>query len=478
MGYALGVACIFALAALVVEYGMRLVRLPGRWAIVCTMGCSVIVPIFHLYEPTVPTASPISTPTLDVGNTLFLITSALPKANDVRIFDAPLVGLWIVVSSVFLSILIATQIRIRRVTSSYDRDVVSGTSVLRSGTLGPAVVGWLKGNIVLPRWADEVDERWRELMVQHEREHLRKGDAQLLLAAVLLGVLLPWNLPLWWMVYRLRRAIELDCDQRVLGSGVDVLSYGALLLEVSRRRTRTTLPLIAFAVSKSFLSRRVDAMTQHMSKFRLPRLLGSLGAGLFLVVMACELPGPTGVEEGLAGPPLVEVTIVQPDSNAEKDLRSIAESDSLASIPESILEQIEIGIYQHGSDSALREVTEAALAEISERLTTFNLSTFNAKSQLAEYSWRFGEMETPTSVYIGTAEDLPAEQRAVDVYAVANDSTLVRVPQEIVERMRQGKFLLSVYESNGVAQIVLESADGRNRAVFDGIPTEYSEQRE
>ena len=32
-------------------------------------------------------------------------------------------------------------------------------------------------------------------------------------------VLMPWNLPLWWQWRRLRFAIEVDCDARVLASG-------------------------------------------------------------------------------------------------------------------------------------------------------------------------------------------------------------------------------------------------------------------
>ena len=50
----------------------------------------------------------------------------------------------------------------------------------------------------------------------HERSHLDAGDPRLIALAVTLLVLMPWNPLLWWQFRRLRRAIEVDCDTRVL----------------------------------------------------------------------------------------------------------------------------------------------------------------------------------------------------------------------------------------------------------------------
>jgi hypothetical protein len=205
-----------------------------------------------------------------------------------------------------VTLLLFAQASLSKRVAAYREDEVCGTRVLRSPALGPAVVGWLKSSIILPAWVDHVGNEWRYLMVQHEQEHARCRDVQLLSLAALVVTLQPWNLPLWCLLFRLRRAIELDCDQRILSSGVDVRLYGNLLLEVSRRRLWSPLPVVGLAVTRSFLARRVDAMTQHMRAFRFPKAVLSLAAGVALMVIACELPAP--VELATTAPPaLLEV---------------------------------------------------------------------------------------------------------------------------------------------------------------------------
>jgi len=70
-----------------------------------------------------------------------------------------------------------------------------------------------------------------------EQSHLVAGDPRLLTGALCLLVFMPWNLPLWWQLRRLRRAIEVDCDARVLNAGHDVNRYGETLLEVGQRHS-------------------------------------------------------------------------------------------------------------------------------------------------------------------------------------------------------------------------------------------------
>ena len=58
-------------------------------------------------------------------------------------------------------------------------------------------------------------------VIAHEQSHLEARDPQLFTLALALLVFMPWNLPLWWQLRRLRYAIEIDCDARVLKGGVD-----------------------------------------------------------------------------------------------------------------------------------------------------------------------------------------------------------------------------------------------------------------
>jgi beta-lactamase regulating signal transducer with metallopeptidase domain len=128
--------------------------------------------------------------------------------------------------------------------------------------MAPAVVGFLRGRVVIPRWAMEAGAGERAMMVRHETEHLAGRDPQLLLFALALLIAMPWNLPLWYMVRRLRLAVEVDCDRRVLAAGhTDVRAYGTLLMSVGQRRSTGAFPVAAFSRPRSLLEHRIDRMT-------------------------------------------------------------------------------------------------------------------------------------------------------------------------------------------------------------------------
>src|SRR6185312_13070046 len=91
----------------------------------------------------------------------------------------------------------------------------------------------------------------------HEREHVVACDQLLLLAGVLCVSVAPWNPLLWWQLRRLRFAIEVDCDARVLRQGTDPRRYGEMLLAVSERHARTPLAAVALTEPASHLERRI-----------------------------------------------------------------------------------------------------------------------------------------------------------------------------------------------------------------------------
>ena len=107
--------------------------------------------------------------------------------------------------------------------------VVAGAPVLVTDDVGPAVVGLLRPRIVVPRWVTHAPRTQQSAVLAHEQSHLEARDPQLFTLALALLVFMPWNLPLWWQLRRLRRAIEIDCDARVLEGGIDAASYGETL---------------------------------------------------------------------------------------------------------------------------------------------------------------------------------------------------------------------------------------------------------
>ena len=136
----------------------------------------------------------------------------------------------------------------------------AGTSAVLTVLLLGSVIRVSRGS---PRWAVQGDRAVRSLILKHEEEHILSGDPKLLLLGMMLSVLMPWNLALYWMAHRLRLAVELDCDARVLERPeFDVRTYGALLLEVGSRRAPLTVTGLSFSRPRSDLAARIERMTQ------------------------------------------------------------------------------------------------------------------------------------------------------------------------------------------------------------------------
>jgi len=176
---------------------------------------------------------------------------------------------------------------------------VQGMRVLVSRDFGPGVIALGRAQIVLPDWALQLESALQELMVQHEAEHLRARDHTLILLGLMLLVLCPFNAVLWWQFRRLKLAIEMDCDARVLAGRRDVRRYAALLLDVGERSRTSHLVFAAFAAPPHAIERRIRVMLDRKPRSRL-LTAGLAGAGaLVIAVLACQTPEPQSPEEPL-----------------------------------------------------------------------------------------------------------------------------------------------------------------------------------
>ena len=159
------------------------------------------------------------------------------------------------------------------------------------------LAGVLRGRVVLPRWALGLEPAQRRLMVLHEAEHVRAGDPQLALAGLVVCALMPWNVAAWWQLGRLRLALEMDCDARVLARSDDVRSYGSLLLEVGQRRGAGLA--VGLAETRSSLERRIRMMTETTTGRRTLRALGLAAVSGGVLAMACETPVVASAVRGI-----------------------------------------------------------------------------------------------------------------------------------------------------------------------------------
>ena len=203
---------------------------------------------------------------------------------------------WLLASAVALTLLAMVHLRIRRARREWAEAEMFGMRVRIAPDVGPAVVGVVRPQIVVPRWLLARSPSEQELVLAHEREHLGARDHLLLVAGCAIVALVPWHPAAWWMLSRLRLAIELDCDARVLRRGVPARTYGTLLIDLAARCTGFRVGATALADEGSHLERRLLAMKTDRTKRSLLRA-GVLGSAAALALLAaCEAKVPTGPE--------------------------------------------------------------------------------------------------------------------------------------------------------------------------------------
>ncbi|MDQ8162949.1 MAG: M56 family metallopeptidase [Gemmatimonadota bacterium] len=187
-----------------------------------------------------------------------------------------------------------------------ERHDIAGVTVHVTDALGPAVIGVRNPRIAVPAWLLERSAHEQRLVITHEQSHIAAHDPLLLLAACLAVALMPWNPIAWFALARLRLAIELDCDRRVLGTGASTRQYGQLLIALSSHvprfthggvaRTPLALTSPAFSYHPSHLERRLITMTARPSQFVRSRRIGSGLLATITLLAACESQLPTAAE--------------------------------------------------------------------------------------------------------------------------------------------------------------------------------------
>ena len=201
-------------------------------------------------------------------------------------------GAWLVASFSCVVWLFAAAWRVDQLRRSCRAGWLRGERVLVSDNAGPAVVGVLRYRIVIPSWVEELDGNSQRLILAHGREHVCARDPLALHAALLLVALMPWNIALWFALHRLRAAIEIDCDTRVLRAGSSpTKDYCRLLVKVAERAIDSSSPLLALATPVTLLERRIESMLSSRRLWERRTLVPAAGA-LVLLAGACRTPRP------------------------------------------------------------------------------------------------------------------------------------------------------------------------------------------
>ena len=267
--YTVVVSALLGAAALFAERAARLRRASTRsiWAaaivaslLLPTVISSVSVQLPPVFTPAAnsPAIALRDTTSSKLAPALIAGASAAfsPAANP----DPMLKRAWSALSAAMLLALAASSIALTLRKRRWPQATVAGATVYIAPDAGPAVVGLLRPRIVLPAWLAKAPPAQQALVIAHEQAHIDARDPQLLTVALCLLVLMPWNLPLWWQLRRLRHAIEVDCDARVLRAGHDLQQYGAALIDVGQRQSGFVGAVAAMAESRSLLEQRIRLM--------------------------------------------------------------------------------------------------------------------------------------------------------------------------------------------------------------------------
>ena len=298
MLYCLGIGLAFVIVGHALERGLHLAGRATRWAWVIAIVGSYLVPVaawlrpeaFATFAVPIPVVAE-SGPGLPTSTTFTNLDQLPPSAFSLADLDRPLRWAWMIASlalTLFVGVGARRLIALRR---RWRQANVDGRKVLISPTVGPAVVGVWSPSVVLPEWALDVSQHERAMMFAHEEQHMRAGDPALNGLGFLLLVLAPWNLALWWQWRRLRLAVEVDCDARVLAAGCSAVAYGDLLLRVGHQRRRM-VGVAAFGEPVSFLESRIRRMVASVPRWRWAGVAGALIVAGGAIVAACEAPRP------------------------------------------------------------------------------------------------------------------------------------------------------------------------------------------
>ena len=304
MLYCIGIGLALTLAAYAAERALYLAGRPTRWAWSGALIGTLFLPIAATVRPQafrvipVPLAEPTRAPAAAAAAALpqgtAPSTPVSGRALRLSDFDGVLRWGWGLSSVAALLVLAAAAARLVALRRRWRTALVDGRSVLLADDVGPAVAGLWPPRVVIPAWALNLTQTQRRLMLAHEDEHVRARDPWLLAAGTAALVLAPWNLALWWLSQRLRLAVEMDCDARVLAREGDAPAYGELLLRVGQHRARLPLGAPALSEPASFLGRRIRRMVTALPRWRWAGATAASMLAAAAILAACEAPRPVG----------------------------------------------------------------------------------------------------------------------------------------------------------------------------------------
>ncbi|HKW48788.1 MAG TPA: M56 family metallopeptidase, partial [Gemmatimonadaceae bacterium] len=291
MLYSVAVGLCVVAAAAAGDVLLRMGRLPIRFvwivAVLVSLALGAIAPLRARHSRNATGAE------VDLSSLAIVQTSIQSVEQHVPATGKYLAGLWALATVLVAGSFIVVYARMHRARRAWPMVDLEGHRVRLSPDAGPIVMGLVRPEIIVPRWVLLRSREEQRVILNHELAHVEASDPILLGIVCVFVALMPWNPALWICLERLRLAIELDCDARVLRAGVSPRSYGTLLVDVAERASRMRFAATALADDASHLHQRILAMQSR--RFSHPMLRGASAAfvGLAALLVACDAKMPT-----------------------------------------------------------------------------------------------------------------------------------------------------------------------------------------
>ena len=312
MLYAALIGALVTVAAVATSAVVAALRLPSRFVWVVSIALSLAWPIAAVVQRLMPAEqAPIRVMPFAISvQPVQVISGGGGGPNRALLVDGALVALWLALS-VLLLVRLAQSIKsLRNRRREWRSEQLDGVSVCISENVGPAVVGLRSMDVVVPEWITALDASLRAIVLRHELEHRTARDPHLLFMSTLAVALMPWNIALWIQARRLRLAVEVDCDARVLREHPSTERYGLLMLTIAQRRSIAP-PVFAPMLSEptSHLERRILAMQPSTRRIARLTVVGGTFVAASALLFACALqsdnptqPRPTASREASYNP--------------------------------------------------------------------------------------------------------------------------------------------------------------------------------
>jgi TonB family protein len=282
-------------------------------------------------DATAPAAGPTTTGIVGLPELIAVSEQAVPIGT-----GSYILALWALLSVGLALRWTWGSYRLHLASRVWTPGTIDGVHVHLTDEVGPAVAGIFRPRILAPTWLTELPESKRALVLRHEQEHIRARDPIVVAFARLARVIAPWNPIVLWLSARLIRAVELDCDRRVLEQTSDVRAYGTTLLDISARRPSGLLAAAAFAESEAPLRSRILAMTTPPRTVSIAAIFASVVLGVVLLVGALEIPVPAiriqveiggapAAPEQAATTPAFRPSVTRPRFVNEEEVRQVAQ---------------------------------------------------------------------------------------------------------------------------------------------------------